>query len=215
MTLAAHGDLVTNILSVYDRATPEQRASGARWYPLAGTIVEAIAASTGTDPVRVCLALSALSPRNPWRWNVADCYSFAEARAQGRTMPRATTFKRNQLRAWAALGDGIMPWAGTAPKVRAFVKAIMGDSEAVVVDTWAYRIAVGTAPKRGSFAEKLYEPIAHAYNVAANLRGVEPRSMQAITWLVAQTEGLATHRTGRHDLTFKAGTPDFVRALLA
>lgn len=217
LKLTAQDDYVENILAVFDRATDEQRASGANWYPLAGTIVEAIAVQTGTDPLRVCLALAALSPRNPWRWNVADCYSFAEARAQGRTMPKATTFRRNQLRAWQALDTGILPWAGAAPKVRAFVKAILGDSEAVVVDTWAYRVAVGQAPKHGSFAERLYEPIAHAYNLAANLRGIEPRTMQAITWLVAQTEGLATHRTGggRHASVFKAGTPDFVRSLMA
>jgi hypothetical protein len=215
VTQLSHGDYVANILAVYDRATPEQVDSGRAWYPTAHHIVNAIAESVEADPARVCYALAALSPRNPWRWNVADAFSFAEARAQGRTMPKATTFKRNQLRAWQALGDGERPWLSAAPKVNAFVNAIMGDRAAVVIDTWAYRVAVGEAPKTGSFARKLYVPLALAYTEAAALRREVPADMQAITWLVAQTEGLATHRRGRHDQAFKAGTPAFVKELLS
>jgi hypothetical protein len=91
----------------------------------------------------------------------------------------------------------------------------MGDRAAVVIDTWAYRVAVGEAPKTGSFATKLYAPLALAYTEAAALRREDPADMQAITWLVAQTEGLATHRRGRHDQAFKAGTPAFVKELLS
>jgi hypothetical protein len=210
-------EAVNSILAVYARATEAQRHAGRQWYPLARHVVDSIAVATESDPERVCMALAALSPRNPWKWNVADTYSFAVARSEGRTMPRATTFKRNQLRAWKALDLDSTddPWTGVAPKVRAFVKAIMGDSEAVVVDTWAYRVARGVAPKRsGSFAEREYAPLAAAYKAAAQLVGESPRAIQAITWLVAQTEGLATSRRGRHDETFKAGTPDFVRSLL-
>lgn len=203
--------MVENILATYHRATLEQRASGRRWYPLAGRIVEAIAADTRSDAVRVAYALSALSPRNPWRWNVADAYSFAEARQQGRTMPRATTFKRNQEAAWLALSSDTAPWCTAAPKVSAFVAAIMGNPLSVVVDVWAVRVALTEDRKTITLSD--YVDIAEAYKDAARAIGEQPRDMQAITWLVAQTEGLATHRTGRHDLTFKAGTPDVVRSM--
>lgn len=211
-----HSDEVANILSYYDSATEAQRADGQAWYPLAGRIVEAIASATDTDAVRVAYALSALSPRNPWRWNVADAYSYAAARKAGMTMPSATTFKRNQLAAWQALGQDGQPWKTAAPKVTAFVAAIMGAPEAVVIDTWAFRAATGRSPK-GSEAGKasVYDRLAEAYTIAASVRGVEPRAMQAIVWLVVQTEGLASLRKGRHDLSFKAGTPDFVRELLS
>jgi hypothetical protein len=209
--LPRHRDMVANIVDTYNRATLEQRESGRRWYPLAGRIVEHIAAETRTDAVRVAYALAALSPRNPWRWNVADAYSFAEARQQGRTMPRATTFKRNQESAWLALSADTAPWCTAAPKVNAFVAAIMGNPLSVVVDVWAIRVAIQADRKTITLSD--YVDIAEAYKDAARSIGEQPAHIQAITWLVAQTEGLATHRRGRPDLSFKAGTPDLVRSM--
>lgn len=209
-----HDDMVANIVDTYARATEAQKTDGAAWYPTAFTIVDAIAKATGTDAVRVCYALAALSPRNPWRWNVADAYSYAAARRAGLTMPKATTFGRNRTSAWAALASDVAPWNTAAPKVNAFVAAIMGNPLSVVVDVWAFRVATGTTSKltlRGAD----YVAIAAAYTDAAAILRILPRDLQAITWLVAQTEGLASHRAGRPDLAFKTGTPDFVRTLLA
>jgi hypothetical protein len=208
-----HDAMVANILAYHDTATPEQIEAGTAWYPLAGDIVELIADRTGIDPARVGFALSALSPRNPWRWNVADAYAFAAAKAEGRTMPSATTFRRNWLAAWRALGQDEAPWLTAAPKVTAFVSCIMGNLNAVVVDTWAVRVATGGKRERVA-NDRQYALVALAYEAAARARGVAPAVMQAITWLVAQTEGLASHRRGRHDLAFKAGTPSFIMAAL-
>jgi len=208
-----HDDMVANILHYRHSATPEQEEAGIRWYPAAHRIVAAIADATGISDIRVCYALAALSPRNPWRWNVADAYAYASARAEGRTMPKATTFKRCQLTAWQALASDGQPWSTAAPKVNAFVRCIMGDVLEVVVDTWAVRVASG-----GQFStvanDKAYAKVARAYVAAAELLGELPRDVQAITWIVAQTEGLATLRKGRHDLTFKAGTDPLVVDLL-
>jgi len=209
-----HDDMVANILAYYDSASEAQKAEGRNWYSVAGGIVATIAKATGTQENRVAYALAALSPRNPWRWNVFDAYSYAAARAEGRIMPKATTFKRNQLNAWQALAQDGQPWVSAAPKVRAFVAAILGDETAVVVDTWAYRVATLRKPSNVVRPNE-YGPIAHAYNIAANLRGEAPAHMQAIVWVVAVTEGLASHRTGRHDLAFKAGTPEWLKAALA
>jgi hypothetical protein len=210
-----HEAMVTNILTYWDSADAAQRAAGARWYPEALALASHIAGQTGTDTRRVVLAIAALSPRNPWRWNIFDAYAFTVARAEGRTQPRATTFKRNQAAAWRALDPDVHdPWLTAAPKVRAFVECIMGDETAVVVDTWAVRIATGGSKSRVD-TDKAYAEVAHAYNVAANMRDVAPATMQATTWLVAQTEGLASHRRGRHDLAFKAGTPDWLKEAMA
>jgi hypothetical protein len=209
-----HGDMVANILATWDHASPVQREAGARWYPEAGKLAAMIADQTGIDTRRVVLTIAALSPRNPWRWNVFDAYSFAVARAEGRACPKATTFKRNWAAAWRALDPTVTePRLTSALKVRAFVDAIMGDLDSVVVDTWAVRVATGGALRRVN-GDRQYRLVAHAYNVAANLRDVPPSTMQATTWLVAQTEGLATLRTGRHDLAFKAGTPAWLQAAL-
>jgi hypothetical protein len=206
-------DYADAITATYRRASAAQLAAGREWYPAAGRIVSAIADATSFDVVRVTHALAALSPRNPWRWNVADCYSYAVAARDGAPMPPATTFTRNRERAWAALaGDKV--WAGPALKVRAFVAAVTGDDSAVVVDIWAYRVAVGESPRSGSVPPSRYRSIAEAYTDAARNVGETPRDLQAITWVVAQDEGLASRRRGRHDVTHKAGTPDFVRSLL-
>jgi hypothetical protein len=214
MKPTSHTDMVSNILGYWDSATPVQREAGARWYKQAGEIVTLIAEQTGIESQRVAHCLSALSPRNPWRWNVFDCYSYAMAAAEGRTIPSATTFKRNWLAGWRAITGESAVWLTAAPKVRAFVFAILGDESSVVVDTWAIRVATGGQESRVKSGPKQYGEVAHAFNIAANLRGVPPSTMQAVTWLVAQTEGLATHRRGRHDLSFKAGTPEFIRAAL-
>jgi hypothetical protein len=213
MKTTSHADMVSNILGYWDSATPVQREAGARWYRQAGEIVRLISHQTGVEAERVGLCLSALSPRNPWRWNVFDCYSYAMAASEGRTMPSATTFKRNWLAGWRAITGDEAVWLTAAPKVRAFVAAILGDESSVVVDTWAVRVATAGQESRVN-NDKAYGEVAHAYNIAANLRAVPPSTMQAVTWLVAQTEGLATHRRGRHDLSFKAGTPEFIRAAL-
>lgn len=224
MVALVHEDMVERILSVYDRATPDQRVAGARWYPMAGKIVASIGVETGYGPDVIAHVLAALSPRNPWAWNVQDAYGFAVAARNGEPRPSATTFERNRSAAWAMLTsrtERIALWATDAPKVRNFVAAILGDRAAVVVDTWAYRVATGETPGKpgtgrriGSFKPRLYEPIKAAYVEAAALRAVDPRDMQAVTWLVAQTEGLASERRGRHDLVLKRGTATFVAELL-
>lgn len=207
--------MVLAILATYRRATPEQHAAGAAWYADARRIATAIADVTGVERRRVTTVIAALSPRNPWRWNVADAYAFCAARVEGRTMPTATTFGRNQRAAWAALDPTVEdPWRTSALKVRAFVAAIEGDPDAVVVDTWAVRVATSGAVDRVE-RDRDYVTVADAYRVAAGVAGIEPASIQAITWLVAQTEGLASRRRGRTDMTFKAGTPTWLKEVVA
>lgn len=206
-----HAAMVAAIIETYGRADDAQRVAGRAWYGTAGRMVRSIAADTRTDAERVALALAALSPRNPWRWNVADAYAFATAARDGGAMPAATTFMVNRERAWSALRDGAAGWQTRAPKVRAFVAAILGDHGAVVVDTWAVRVAT-----RGILAEVRdaeYDHVAAAYRDAAAMVGETPAAVQAITWIVAQSEGLASSRRGRHDETFKRGTAPAVIAL--
>lgn len=207
--VAEHADMVAAVIETYGRTTPESRAAGRAWYPTAGRMVRSIALDTLTPAERVAGALAALSPRNPWRWNVADAYVFATAYAANPhgPIPCATTFSVNRGNAWLAL-------AGDSPrgiKVRAFVAAILGDHGAVVIDTWAVRIATRGALRDVRDAE--YGPIVEAYRDAAAMVGETPAALQAMTWLVAQSEGMASSRRGRHDETFKRGTPERVIAM--
>ena len=204
MTLPAHDVMVRNIIDVFDRATNEQRFEGGQWYREAQRIIETLANITGTDPHRFAHALAALSPRNPWKWNVQDAYAFASAAEAGLPMPgNATTFKRNWANAWSALTNGGDPWTTAALKVRAFVAACTGDMTAVVVDVWAYRVATGSNMDK-KVNKGQYAAITAAYAAAAFVVGREPAHLQAITWLVVRSEG----RNQKH--AYKAGTAEIV-----
>ncbi len=205
--LPSHEAMVANILAAYRRATPAQVAAGDAWYPLAGDIVRGIADAAFMPVSRVALTLAALSPRNPWRWNVADAYHFVVAARDGEARPSATTFGRNTEAAWKAAHGDANPWKSSALKVRAFAACIAGDEHAVVVDTWATRVATaGSRDRVATDAE--YRRIAAAYDEAAWLEYVSPSVMQAITWTVALSEGGAPHATA-----YKVGTPDFLNEL--
>jgi hypothetical protein len=207
--------MIDEIVATYERATPGQKAAGTSWYPDARSIVDVISAASGIDSHRVTHALAALSPRNPWAWNVADAYAFAMAAACGDPgPPLATTYSKNRVNAWDALtGDGA-PWTTAAPKVRAFVRAIMGGTDSVVVDVWAVRVATGGLRSEVRNVGD-YRAIATAYSEAARILGVAPRDLQAITWLVASEAGLGSKRKSKIGLTCKRGTPAFLRHLLA
>lgn len=200
------------IVRTYSVATDAQRDAGRAWYPGAGAIARAIAEHADADAERVAYVMAALSPRNPWRWNVQDAYAFVVAAAEGRERPSATTFEVNRDRAWrVATGAEHDPWSTAAPKVRAFVAAILGDADSVVVDTWAMRVATDGALH--DVTDREYATVATAYRMAAAVLGETAREVQAVTWTVAQDAGLASSRRGRHDLTWKRGTAEFVRAL--
>ena len=209
--LPEHAAMVAAILGAYDRATPTDLAAGRAWYPSARAAADVISAAGRVSTERAALALAALSPRNPWRWNVADAYACAVAVRAGTAAPTCTTFRSNVDRAMVALATGAAPWATVAPKVRAFVAAILGDATAVVVDVWAMRCA--TSGERDTVRPAEYAAVAAAYRDAAWRTGEDARDLQAITWLVVQREGIGSARRGRHDATIKRGTAPAVAAL--
>ncbi len=203
--LPEHATMVNNILAVYERASAVQVWDGYHWYPTARRMVEAIAEGR-SDPITVARVLAALSPRNPWRWNVADAFAFVTAAHERQDeRPVATTFNRNADIAWRIANGDTEGWAGAAPKVRNFVECILGNEWSVVVDTWAMRVATGFDLVRNSE----YEPVARAYRDAAVVLGLAPCHVQAITWLVLRAEAV-----GLNGENFKKGTPDVVRAML-
>lgn len=205
-------DYAAHIRAVRAQATPADIARGRDWYRAARRIVDAIADWAGVEPDRVAAMLAALSPRNPWHWNVQDAAAFALAVSRGDPMPSATTFRANRATAYA-FGAGTGDWRTAAPKVRSFVANIMGDTEAVTVDVWAARVATGgtlASPPRGQYAA-----IADAYRTVAREYGETPRDLQAITWTTAERMGLGSNRRSRHGVTLKRGTFSFVAELLA
>jgi len=173
---------VRRILATFDRATPAMVAAGAAWYPDAYGVCVSIAAGTAYDVETVAAVLAQLSPRTPWARNVAGAAHMVAT--GGGQLPGILT--ANHARALASMHKGTAP---NGPKVRAFLANILGDHEAVTIDVWAARTALGAtvAPAETILGRSgVYEALAHAYRVAAARRGVSPATMQAVTWVVAR-----------------------------
>lgn len=176
---------VARILATYDATTEAQRVLGRDWYARAMGAAMAIAAQhprTGPDSRAVAGIIAALSPRARWSTNLEWARAVARAAAQRKACPAVST-RSNRAMAWriAKGADPLNVLMG--PKVRAFYRAICGESDAVCVDIWAIRVACGEdfAPTRKQSAE-----IAAAYVVAAEARGIPPREIQAVTWVHAR-----------------------------
>jgi hypothetical protein len=187
-------DMAANIVAVCSRASGDQIRDGADWYDAARRMVRVIAQASGRDDETVAFVIAALSPRNPWAWNVADAYHYCMAANRGDPMP--------------ILHGERDPWAGTAPKVRAFVRAIMGDTNAVVIDVWAARAAtLGEIDYVGTLGA--YRQMTEAYEIAAREIGYCPIVTQAIAWVVTMGEGKNAKRGP------KKGTPSLIINALA
>lgn len=171
------------ILKTFDRATPANIEAGARWYLVAEVLASTIAADPDTEVENIEQAaalIAALSPRTDWTRNVAGAVNMAHGREAagciGTNVDRANRVLASPFDPIEALGNG--------PKTRAFAANIAGDPEAVTVDVWACRVADLDETRLSRVGA--YDAVAHAYRLAARRRGVDPRTMQATTWVVAR-----------------------------
>lgn len=178
---------VKRILRTFDRATPSDIEAGASWYAEAGSIADALA-HKATSREHAATVLAHLSPRTTWSRNVAGAVSLL---TDGTT---AGCMAANVTRARKSLGTADPLSTLNGPKTRRFALNILGDRDAVTVDVWAARVALGKStddPERVLGRKGVYDAIEHAYRLAAARRGVDPTTMQATAWVVA--------RNGRSD----------------
>lgn len=171
------------ILSTYGLRSPWDYSQGMVWYGAARTECQALAEWKGFDLKRVVWAVAALSPQLKWERNIAA----ARAVMSGR-ISYAGVYSSNIEKAVHILFDAT-DWERwlSGPKVTSFAANIWGDPDTVTVDTWAWRIATGAglwAPPKG--LDRQYEAISNAYRSVAGRVGIEPRQMQAITWITVR-----------------------------
>jgi hypothetical protein len=196
--------MVDNIIEAYRQCDDATVAFGRDWYPRAQRYSDAIARATDIERNIVSSVIAALSPRNPWAWNVQDAAAFCHAFINGEDMPSATTFGANRRNAWNIL-RGLSHWTSSALKVRSFVRNIDGDTDAVTCDVWAVRVATNyqeNAVKNDAH----YRLIESAYREAARIVGETPRDLQAIVW----SRAVASASVKKP----KRGTFDYILALL-
>jgi len=163
------------ILARYEATTPAQRNVGRRWYADAHDLCRMIGGAH--VPVEtVARVMAILSPRCLWRTNVAWTRALVTAFVNGDPIPAIST-GANRHKAWRELhGERVL----SGPKTTAFARAIAGDPEVVVIDSWMLR-SVGLKPD-AKVTPHRQRWISAAYTEAARAVGETPRDMQAIVW---------------------------------
>lgn len=155
-------------------ATPSLWEQAAQWYDDAQVIAHDIAARLNTTlEVGACI-ISAFSPRQSWARNIV----LAQAFADGKDTPGLSLSRDNAIR---SLADGFDALKGA--KTNAFARAIAGDADAVVVDSWMCK-AAGIGRDYPSAVQ--YRRISEAITVLARRHGVSPRTMQALIWIIVR-----------------------------
>lgn len=117
-----------------------------------------------------CGVISALSPRERWESNKAKALAFATGqpiRGLGANLRRAQAVEARGLSALTGL------------KTAAFARAILGDPNAIVIDTWMLK-PIG----RKSVTNKQYKLCERALFAVAELHLMHPRDAQAAIWIV-------------------------------
>ena len=154
-----------------DGVTPADIESAAQWYEDARTVAYDVAARRKvTLEVGACI-VSAFSPRVPWSRNVILALAFADG---GET----PGLSNSRLMAEKSLEHGYDALKG--PKTNAFARAIAGDGDAVVIDSWMCK-AAGIGRDTPSAVQ--YRRISDAIRTLARRYGVEPSTMQALIWI--------------------------------
>ena len=169
------------IVRTWGRATADDMTAGAAWYPAAGELARDLATRGGHTLETAAAVIAHLSPRTPWGRNVAG------AAVMLLTGEDPTGHLGDNVRRARRALESTDPLSTLRThKVRSFAANILGDRDAVTVDVWAMRVALGTVDDRALRRVGTYDALAHAYRLAAARVGTDPATMQATTWVVAR-----------------------------
>jgi hypothetical protein len=185
--------MTENILEAYHKADVYDREAGVKWYPWALGFCRSEAHKHDLPVEKVVGMCAALSPRTRWEVNVYATQVTLEhiqAGIKDAYFIPGKTFKKNITRALNVYDYG-PEWLNDRMKdglkVKNFYANILGDEQAVTVDEWARRIAIGDlGAKSVTIPPKQYHLYVRAYREAAKILGLPPRTVQATTWVWAR-----------------------------
>jgi len=146
---------------------------GIAWYAEARSFARSLARQGKTGLAKPAGIIAALSPQCHWNRNKTMAIEVMET---GWTTGQTTANIHKAVRIWE--GERPLSVLG-GQKVRAFYRAIMGDKDAVVLDTWMAQ-AIGWPHL--NFSARQYEMCSRALTRAASRAGVPPANFQAIVW---------------------------------
>lgn len=171
-----------NLRRLGQTMTEDQVEAGIAWYPNARREARRIARVSGLTLHRAAGIIAVLSPRRTWSTNI----QFAEEAALGN--PKGLFADRAE-----AIVQGARPLdVLSGPKVRAFYRNILGDTEAITVDCWTHRAAAGDpamhADRSSSLLRSRYGKVAQAFRDVAPEFGLLPSQFQAAIWITIRGE---------------------------
>lgn len=159
--------------SIIARATPEQRTAATRWYCEARTFAESIMVLRPEWSLETAASIiSAYSPRTRWAHNKAKTVQHAMG-----DVPRGIT--AHYATARLAETDGFNALRGL--KTNAFARAIAGDPNAVVIDTWMMKAA---GIDRDAPTVRQYRAMVDIVHDIAPDVALTPAETQALIWIV-------------------------------
>lgn len=188
--------MAKRIIKQFNASSPESIEAGYNWYDQAGFIANHIANKFNVPYSKVCGVIAALSPATNWVQNVADASNLVYAWSQGLDCDKivVTTYGNNKKKAIRILGSNgshaykvseIILGNSKTSKTHSFFMNIYSHSpEYVTIDRHAFRIAVNSMKADEiCITEKRYRSMAEAYKIAAKKLKLEPKQLQAITWI--------------------------------
>lgn len=175
--------LKVQIMEHFSRSEPDNTAVALTWYERAHN--ECILLSEVFDvPLKqVVGVVAALSPNNKWKRNLKDAWLFLD---EPSINTKVCTFFNQRKKALEILKgnptDKDIQDILKGPKTRNFYENILyyRKSQAVTVDTWAFR-SVGLKP-----SVKNFKAVEMAYREVANDLNLVPNQVQAVVWGVVR-----------------------------
>lgn len=169
-TYPTHDEMVVNLLGHYERANDD----GEQWYRESRKFARYLARQYGGGLARAAGIIAALSPQVQWHVNKRMAEHVMQDGTPGEGCLGANADKAYRI--W--MGERPLAVLG-GPKVRAFYRAIMGDDDSVVLDTW---MATALGWPHNAFSERQYERASAALVDAAGYCNRAPAVFQAIVW---------------------------------
>lgn len=187
---------INSIIAVYNLSSQTDKLQGSDWYARALKFACNLSAVYDIEVTTIVGVIAALSPRNKWERNMQDAESMVKVSAAGGKFEdlmnlKVCTFKTGKEKAARILAGKVYDRGELlailkGPKLCEFFNCILGDVEDVCIDGHAYSIWVGdriTLANVPSIGKKLRETIKADYQEAAQILGVAPHIVQAITWV--------------------------------
>ena len=180
-------ELVTNIIEEYNGASPADVEDGKAWYVKAHSQVRQLAEKYQITVNQAALVVAALSPQLAWPLNIKYADEFLERGECGH-------FLSCQVKAMECLSGSrqVLSENGkNALKTHNFAQLLENPyADLVCVDGHAASVALGRKVNKADSdrltrnAKNFYNVVEGAYREAADMLGLEPSTLQAITWLV-------------------------------